>query len=1661
LFQEPRNDLKEIICSSVVVLGLFTTFLQAFVFNAILEALITFICVILFGWIFAPLSKKHPKRSVARKVTKPSLITKARRENIKAKHRTIKNKDEYVNNKNFRVKAFLVVILLVIVPTILGWTQVSMIPATCPTPTFAGMPHEARLDALNFDYDALEFVNDTKDLEGISFNSMFVMKFVLSASTNKIYCFHAKLTPLEPLVLKDGWGSYSKLARRVHDFKSKLIKGPFSERELFVEVDLNEANLVVLPGKYKLEVYSTEQYMLNYAKMSNVHEYEVTIEKDRLFFDPYYDSDPLRSSRSGSIYSIKNEETLGWENHFQAKMVDSTGKSVSGMVSLYLTQRENNKPVFKKITDYNVREDGEISYMHLTRTQYREYMQGKIEYDGRQSFYYRTTIHRESCEVAQNKFIHTSTHLSGPKYTYNGTELDFYNLNDFKIFTHLKYHTEFNLNELQWTKNPSYQFYSGTPDFIYLDVSDTSSTYIESPLIQYLGTISDYASFSYRYTLYNHGTPSDDIWVDLKTQVYRDGKLVCEQVEYSGYYNSIGENWQTVTLNLTDKFTEGGQKFKFKILADFTFDPAYSDDISIRFDWADLEAFHAPVYYRGFDFLNGFNDFSSPSLGTTSPLFWDKDRPLVLGNDIISYMYYSGLAYNNLFDSDWRVDNSWNAYSGLFSTDGSNNPIFTTNNEINLPPTWKEINGNGLSIFDLQSLNPPINISQTFQASIKDEFTSVGDSDATLESVRQRYVVPKIVSNDELVIIVFAARYASEDMWKIYLTYAHRPGGDWSPPVRLYDPGEDNIYQLSPAIALSSTDLYVAWQQRNQDDHSCGETEWSIMCGRVSLEDFVLKDVKNVTTYDPLDLDDTATMIPDITLTPIGNFYNEDLELIHQDCIVHVAYEEVTWTNPIQGSRSNEDVDDIIKNLYYSQLSSSHTSPDFSTPLAINDVIASGGGGSTGTSQDVPSQPSDFNVLNGIADWLGSLQNRDNDYTTFTPSYQEPPASTLYNLSFTADLDMGDKPAQYDLDSVELMYCYKTNTSQVINLSLYNYNTQQFDVVDSSTHTSFFDGLYSITSSSYYNANFEVKAKINSESSSDFELNLDLFKLNYNWIIGASENVINYNGDLESPQINSRICYNTSILLEDSTTIFVSFNQASGERVFQINSISIEDHLSQEKVLYSSELEFVKSFGDQSILFDQDKIVLSDDLQFQDIYDSRDFNFGAHIFYNGIDNYRLSSFINDDVSLIKKVKDVYYSPSPLPPYEIERFAIRLSRNNWSLIGAYGNENLNVSFSYELPSETYFYVKYSLEDYILPNSLIIDVSIVKNEIACIFESFTNATDRQIYLDVSNENFQFQEDILVSVGLEDEAISRQADIVYNGDNLISIVYSSEANSSYSDFIFKHTQYNSSSGQFDTIESVTDPIDFGDYDYYKMLNPIINLCYNETLFIAYEVNSKKTGESNKWKIQYTYFDLDTQEIIGPFYVKSEESTEEQNPDAFWSNGVFWTFSTNNTNSWTVEFTSCARADLNSFSTLSADFMPILFNENAFSANMSVYFDLDLSFFTNDLLETEDRLRFIVTLELGGTQHVVLDTDWNSQSLDNWVENNLATYYPRYLRYFYNLSQSSLAFSEIYAIDSKVQNKVYPFELHFPYAINFSEHFNLRFNLVKDDWSLNKTAA
>ena len=79
-------------------------------------------------------------------------------------------------------------------------------------------------------------------------------------------------------------------------------------------------------------------------------------------------------------------------------------------------------------------------------------MQGKIEYDGDQSLFYRSATHIEDCELTTDKFIHTSAYPDRPEYTSNGTDIFLFNKNDFKKTSRLKYHTEFSLGEISWEK---------------------------------------------------------------------------------------------------------------------------------------------------------------------------------------------------------------------------------------------------------------------------------------------------------------------------------------------------------------------------------------------------------------------------------------------------------------------------------------------------------------------------------------------------------------------------------------------------------------------------------------------------------------------------------------------------------------------------------------------------------------------------------------------------------------------------------------------------------------------------------------------------------------------------------------------------------------------------------------------------------------------------------------------------------------------------------------------------------------------------------------------------------------------------------------------------------------------------------------------------------
>ena len=201
----------------------------------------------------------------------------------------------------------------------------------------------------------------------------------------------------------------------------------------------------------------------------------------------------------------------------------------------------------------------------------------------------------------------------------------------------------------------------------------------------------------------------------------------------------------------------------------------------------------------------------------------------------------------------------------------------------------------------------------------------------------------------------------------------------------------------------------------------------------------------------------------------------------------------------------------------------------------------------------------------------------------------------------------------------------------------------------------------------------------------------------------------------------------------------------------------------------------MKKFGNSSILFDQNKIVLPDDLKFHDIYDPRSYYFAPKVFESGTLMYQLASFCYENVSLIKSVKDVYYSEDLLYVYDIESQAQRLSRDNYSIVGTYGTEDLNISFTHPLTSDWYFYLKYSLEDYEVPINFTVGISTIRNELGVIFERYSNNTNRDIFLDVSDEYFQFQDDMFISSGVNDNNISRQADIIYDTNDLLNIIYS----------------------------------------------------------------------------------------------------------------------------------------------------------------------------------------------------------------------------------------------------------------------------------------------
>jgi hypothetical protein len=486
--------------------------------------------------IVTPNTPKKPKKELPEEAKLILISTKNVEKNLKRRFQKLRNfKTRVKQDKWLKIKGLWYTFSLVIFATILGWTAVSITNENISDPLFGRVSQDIRRDGIDFSLGELEYFEDINSIEDITFNSLLVLKFEMGLPFTAQLMFHAELVPEETN------DEESKLLMRTHRFSSRSYRGSFKDKQLFFPIDFDSSESPIIPGNYKLKVYSTTRGVFLYSGRSPKLSFEVTIEKDSLTFNPNYYDDPLRSTRRGSIYSIYRKDILGYENYFNTRVEDSLGKAIKGNFSLYLTQREGNAPVYKKLTDYVTKNDGIISFKTVTRNHYKEYQRGKIFYDGEQTSpsFYKTTTHFEDCEIAENKFLHTSDWPDIPEYTYDGVDWNLYNTNNFTLTSHLYYHHEFSPPELQWTKSPSYSFDSGPPDIIYLDVSDDLSTYIESPVLGYLGTVADYAMLSYRYELFNYGTPNNEIWVDLKSQVFRDGNLIYEQSDFSGYYKIL------------------------------------------------------------------------------------------------------------------------------------------------------------------------------------------------------------------------------------------------------------------------------------------------------------------------------------------------------------------------------------------------------------------------------------------------------------------------------------------------------------------------------------------------------------------------------------------------------------------------------------------------------------------------------------------------------------------------------------------------------------------------------------------------------------------------------------------------------------------------------------------------------------------------------------------------------------------------------------------------------------------------------------------------------------------------------------------------------------------------------------------------------------------
>ncbi len=142
------------------------------------------------------------------------------------------------------------------------------------------------------------------------------------------------------------------------------------------------------------------------------------------------------------------------------------------------------------------------------------------------------------------------------------------------------------------------------------------------------------------------------------------------------------------------------------------------------------------------------------------------------------------------------------------------------------------------------------------------------------------------------------------------------------------------------------------------------------------------------------------------------------------------------------------------------------------------------------------------------------------DYS-WTAGYSEGriinPIPSEINFTSYIQLDNSKIYSNDTLDLIELLYSYKTDIPQQTNISLYNFDSNQFTLINSSINNNGFYPCSFTLNQSYYNSTYDIIIRFELENATNyFELYLDQLKVQYNWtttsgsIYASIQKSINY-----------------------------------------------------------------------------------------------------------------------------------------------------------------------------------------------------------------------------------------------------------------------------------------------------------------------------------------------------------------------------------------------------------------------------------------------------------------------------------------------------------------------------------------------------------------------